>query len=79
MNVFSTCVQKYLDQWSTNHGRSLLAAHRASRAEVTRVFLFRNCQEVTDLAVEIMTEQAAQGINVYAFLDDETKSNGRKT
>jgi 3',5'-cyclic AMP phosphodiesterase CpdA len=70
--VFSTCAKQYLDQWPTKHGQSLLAAHRASSAEVTRVFLFKNWQDVSDAAAEIMAQQADQGINVLAFIDDDS-------
>jgi hypothetical protein len=72
-NVFSTCAQRYLDQWPTRHGQALLAAHRASAAKVTRVFLFKDWPEVSEFAASIMAKQAAQGITVYAFIDDESQ------
>jgi hypothetical protein len=72
-SVFSTTIPNFLSTWETSFGDQLLDAHRKSPAQVTRVFVFNNPQDVTPEAMAIMERQWNDRIDVRLHFSDGAK------
>src|SRR4029077_8335278 len=72
-SVFSTTIPNFLSTWDTPFGDLLMTAHRKSRAQVTRIFVFNKPQEITPEALAIMEKQWNEKIDVRLHFSDGAK------
>lgn len=75
-NVFSTSIDKYLDNWFTELGSSILDAHREAIRRnpdhvIERVFVFNKSSDVSLRAIEAMDIQQAAGVSVRVFYNED--------
>jgi len=71
-SVFSTSDATFTEIWRGKLGERLLEAHKKSKAQVTRVFVFNERKEVSAETIRIMEEHRKSGkIRVLAYFDSE--------
>ncbi len=71
-NVFATVVPEYHDEvWTKPFGEKLLLTHKAGHAQVTRVFIFDDRNELTEQRIKTMERHTDANVSVFAYFDKE--------
>ena len=70
-NIFATCSESDLDSWTGRSGARLMTAHKKSPAKVSRVFVFEDREEISEVEMELMRTQAVEGIHVGLYVNNE--------
>lgn len=74
-SVFSTSIPAYMSAWNQKFGDLVLATHKKSPANVERVFVYSDRNEVTHEAVAKFKRQAKRGgVDVRLYFEDEDQS-----
>jgi hypothetical protein len=71
--VFATSLPDYDATWTSDLGDQILDAHKASGAQVTRIFVFQNMKQIMDSHRKIMETQRADGIKVRVFISEQNR------
>ena len=70
-NIFSTSNKEFSKHWGETYGEKILKVHKESEADVTRVFIFDEMQEVTEEDYRLIRKQYENSIDVRIYFDKE--------